>query len=152
MYTNYYVLGDFQNYYDYGQYGVVIYCHTRVCIKLGCTIIVMKYQIKNKFPFVYSVHFILFAVCILFCLQCVFYFVCSVHFILFAVCILFCLQCAFYFVCSVHNYFACSVFILFAVNCFLFAVNCFLFAVRCFCLQYLFCLQWCPFCATVQMF
>ena len=52
--------------------------------------------------FAECMHSILFAVCILFCLQHAFCFVCSVHFILFAACILFCLQRAFCFVCSVH--------------------------------------------------
>jgi hypothetical protein len=58
---------------------------------------------------------LLFAVCFIFCLQCVLYFVCSVFYILFAACFIFCFQRVLYFVCSVFyilfaDYFVCSLF------------------------------------------
>ena len=62
-------------------------CHSSIAIQTIGTSTYFNFCLY----FVCSVHFILFAVCILFCLQCAFYFVCSVHFILLAV-YLFCLQ------------------------------------------------------------
>jgi hypothetical protein len=64
---------------------------------------------------------LLFAVCFIFCLQCVLYFVCSVFYILFAVCFIFCLQRVLYFVCSVL-YFICR---LFCLQCVLYFISLF---------------------------